>query len=212
MTIGDGILWSTLLVLLSVAIYQVSIRQKWKLLGKIIGLVILVCVAGGAGLWAWYKYSNRPSPVLELNGVRLGMSPVEVKLAKGSPTAEATETGDKQDREFKLGWVFSSDGSDERTEVIFYGPTTESAKASIVCGRGGYSTVLGLGRFNSKKDVIEKLGQPTAESISKDALSKLMSFKPFNVAFELTKDQVTAVCVAESGRVGYIEEYSSSRK
>ncbi len=116
MTIGDGIFWSTVLILLSAAIYQISIRKKWKLVGKMVALLLLFGVVGGAAIWGWYSYNNRPSPVAELNGIRLGMSPVEVKLVKGPPSNEQKATIDQQNKEFRLSWKFSStQAGDEST-------------------------------------------------------------------------------------------------
>jgi hypothetical protein len=208
MTIGDGIFWSTVLILLSAAIYQISIRKKWKLIGKTIALLFLFGAVGGATIWGWYSYNNLPSPVAELNGIRLGMSPVEVKLVKGPPSNEQKATIAQQDNEFRLSWEFSSAwGGDESTAVIFYGATPDNLKVAIICGSGGYSTVHGLGRYNNEKDIIRKLGQPTSESINSDGLSKFISFKPLKVAYELTKGQISQVCVTEAGGVGYTNEY-----
>jgi hypothetical protein len=135
------------------------------------------------------------------------MGPLEVKLLKGQPTNAADSTPSKQGDEFGLWWLFRSDGGDGSTMVTFYGPTPDSLKAAIVCARGGYSTLLGLGRFNTEKDVLTKLGEPTSQSIGKDGLSKIISFKPLKVAYELTKGSVSEICVTESGTIGYVEEY-----
>lgn len=207
MTVGDGILWSTVLILFAAAIYHISIRKKWKVVGKTIGVFFVIGAMGTAAIWGYFTYKNRPTPATELNGVRLGMSPLEVKLAKGAPTTEQNAKDEKQDEKFTLSWQFRSDLGDESTVVIFYGVTADTMKVSIVCARGGYSTLLGLGRYSNEKDVIKKLGQPSAESISKDGLSKIISFKSFKVAYELTKGQITELCVTESGGVNYVEEY-----
>lgn len=207
MTVGDAIFWSTVLILFAAAIYQVSIRKKWKFVGKTIGVFFIIGAVGSAAIWAYFSYKNRPSPATELNGVRLGMTPLEVKLAKGAPTIDQEATGDKQDDKFKLSWQFRGNLGDESTVVIFYGASADTLKVSIVCSSGGYPTLLGLGRYSGEEDITKKLGQPSAESISKDGLSKFMSFESFTVAYELSKGQVTKVCVTESGGVSYVEEY-----
>jgi hypothetical protein len=53
MTVGDGILWSTVLVLLAVAVHQISVHKKWKLVGKGIGFVLLLGAAAGLAIWRW---------------------------------------------------------------------------------------------------------------------------------------------------------------
>lgn len=208
MTIGDGIFWSTVLILVSAAAYQASIREKWKVVGKAVGLLMLVLAVGGAAVWGWYSYSNRPRPVSELNGVRLGMTPVEVKLAKGSPSNEKDNKIDQDGDKPRLGWLFSGgQATDESTIVVFFGTTPEDVKAAIVCAEGGYGNLLGLGPYSSEKDIIERLGAPSSVSIHENGLSKFVSFKPLKVAFELTKGQVSKMCVTRYGRVAYTSEY-----
>jgi hypothetical protein len=207
MTVGDGIFWSTVLILFAAAVYHISIRNKWKVVGKTIGVFLVIGAMGTGAIWGYFSYKNRPTPTTELNGVRLGMTPLEVRLAKGAPTTEEEAKGEKEDEKVKLGWQFRGELGDESTVVIFYGSTTDTMKVAIVCARGGYSTLLGLGRHSNEKDVIKKLGQPSTVSISKDGLSKIMSFESFKVAYELTKGQVTELCVTESGGVNYVEQY-----
>lgn len=214
MTVGSGILWSTVLVVLAVTVYQLSVRRKWKVVGKIFGGLILVAVVVGGGLWAWNRYENRPRVVEMLDGVRLGMSPLDVKLAKGAPKNDATATPEKTERtdgEYRLGWFFNPSESGPTLGVIFYGKEISSLKVAIVCETDGYNKVLGLGRFNSEDEVTAKLGQPTETSIAKDGLSKLVSFKPYKIAFALSKGQVSEVCISESGSVTYAEEYQADR-
>src|SRR5262245_57158449 len=110
MTVGSGILWSTVLIVLAVGVYQVSVRRKWKIVGKIFGGLIFVAIVAGGGLWAWDRYENRPKVVELLDGVRLGMSPLDVKLAKGEPQNDATSKPEKNGAgEYKLQWVFQPD-------------------------------------------------------------------------------------------------------
>jgi hypothetical protein len=86
MGIGAGILSSTVLILLAIAIYQISARKKWKTVAKVFGAFVLLLVVLGAGIWGWNAYKARPKVLTELAGLRLGMTPLEVKLAKGAPT------------------------------------------------------------------------------------------------------------------------------
>jgi hypothetical protein len=36
MTLGAGVVWATLLVLVALAIWSISVKQKWKLVGKVV--------------------------------------------------------------------------------------------------------------------------------------------------------------------------------
>jgi hypothetical protein len=138
------------------------------------------------------------------------MRPVEVKLAKGAPTHEETAKKD-DDGTFRMGWVFG-DSTDEQLVVLFYGRTENDLKVSIVCASGGYDTLLGVGRFNKEEDMRQKLGPPTSESIAADGLSKLVSFKQWKVAFEISKGSVADRCISDSGTVTYKDEYQVERK
>jgi hypothetical protein len=143
-----------------------------------------------------------------LGGIRLGMSPLEVKLAKGNPTREDTNVG--KDKEPRLGWLFGSDSGGDQIVVIFSGASPDTQRVDIVCQRGGYESLLGLGRFNSEQDVVSRLGAPTATSVNSEGLAKLISFKAYNVAFEITRGQVSELCVTASGHVSYIDEHAST--
>lgn len=211
MTVGSAIFWSVVLVVLAVTAYQLSVRRKWKVVGKIFGGLVLVAVVASGGLWAWNRYENRPRVVEMLDGVRLGMSPLDVKLLKGASNNDATATPERTDGEYRLVWFFKPSDFDPRLGVIFYGKETDRLKVAIVCETDGYNKVLGLGRFSSEEEVTAKLGQPTETSIAKDGLAKLVSFKPYKIAFRLSKGQVSEVCISESGAVAYAEEYQADQ-
>jgi hypothetical protein len=210
MTLGTGVVLSTLLIIAAVGIYQISVRGKWKIVGRVVG-ILLLCIGVLAGIgWGWYSYANRPSAAQELEGVRLGMTPVQVTLARGEPTKKS-ETAKDKDGEIRVGWTYQDTGTtDEWTLVMFFGRSENELKASIVCRRGGYTTLHGLGRFNSEGDVLNKLGQPTNESIHKSGLSKIISFASLKTAYTITKGQVSEVCVTDTGAVTYADEYAST--
>ena len=50
MTLGAGILWSTVLLILSAVIYLISVRSKWKTVGKVFGVLFVIgaAIAGGS--------------------------------------------------------------------------------------------------------------------------------------------------------------------
>jgi hypothetical protein len=209
MTLGAGMVLSTLLIIAAVAIYQISVRGKWKIVGKVVG-ILLLCIGVLAGIgWGWYSYANRPSAAQELEGVRLGMTPVQVTLARGEPTKKG-EIAKDEDGQLRVEWIYQDPGTaDEWIAVIFFGISENQLKACIICGRGGYTTLHGLGRFNSEGDVLDKLGAPTDESIHKSGLSKMISFGSLKTAYEIAKGQVSEVCVTNTGVVTYADEYPS---
>jgi hypothetical protein len=212
MTLGDGIFWSTVLVLLAAAIYQMSIRKKWKTVGKVFGVVILAGAAIGGGAWAWDAYNNAeeefvPSVVTALGGIRLGMSPVEVKLAKGMPETENEPTPNEQGK-FVMDWAIGG-----MFPVVFFGDSPNNMKVALICQSESAflpGDLLGLRRNDTESAVIERLGPPTHESISADALSKTISFEQWKVAYTITQGRISGWCVTESGSVTYSDEYQEA--
>lgn len=92
MTLGDGILWSTVLILTAAAIYQFSVRKLWNTVGKVSTVVVLIGAVVGGGFVGWNHYKLRPHIVNEIGELRLGMTPLEVTLAKGEPiNSDSTE-------------------------------------------------------------------------------------------------------------------------
>jgi len=206
MTLGAGILWSTVLILTAAAVYQISVRKRWKTVGKAFGILILIGALIGGGVWGWIEYQDRPYVVEELGNVRLGMTPLEVKLAKGKPTTERNATEQEDSDKFKTNWIYGS--GDTYLWIVFYGKDPNGLKASIICKKGGYGKLLGLGKYNSEKDVVEKLGEPDHESISSDGLSKAISYTQWKVAYEITKGDISQLCITETGSISYPEEYA----
>lgn len=213
MTLGDGILWSTVLILLAAGMYQISIRKKWKLVGKVFGVVILIGAVIGGGVWGWFKYQGRPYIAEELAGIRFGMTQLEVQLAMGEPEISLPVRG-SEDSDPELGrryghfWVYGgTDGVERVLTIRFYGDAPEELGAAIVCERDGFNKVLGIGRFNSEKTVIDKLGEPTSVSIDSEGLKKYISYEQWGVAYEIEQRKVRRYCIIESGPMTYYTEY-----
>ncbi|MDP1568787.1 MAG: hypothetical protein Q8L86_02185 [Vicinamibacterales bacterium] len=208
MSVGSGIFFSTVLVLLVVGVYHVTTRRKWALVGKVCAGVVLLLATVVAGGWAWSSYKARPVVVEELEGVRLGMTTVEVKLLKGAPNNDATASPETRDGKSSLFWWFKESHSDKALTVLFTGPSPDALAAVIVCDQTGSSRVFGLGRYSSEADITAKLGQPTRASISSDGLAKLVSYNRWNVAFGMAKGSVTEVCISSTGAVVFTDEHA----
>ena len=106
MSIGEGIFWSTALVLIFVIGYQLSVRGKWVKVGKLTAILILIGILGGVGFWQWDAYENRPRLIKEFIGIRIDMAPVDVKLAKGAPTKEGDIKkieDESEERKYRIG-------------------------------------------------------------------------------------------------------------
>ncbi len=207
MTLGEGIFWSTVLILTAAAVCQVSIRRWWKTVGKVFGVQVLIGGIIGAGVWGWFEYQDRPYVVEELAGLRLGMTPVEVQLAKGKPIGGSDEEPFEQDDEFRMGWILGGNEYDPWHAVIFFGDAPNEMELGIVCEHDGSTSLLGIKRSMSGDGVIKKLGQPSHESIHRDGLSKTISYEKWNVSYEIKKGQVIKMCISHSGKVVYADQY-----
>jgi hypothetical protein len=209
MTLGDGILWSTILLLLAAGVYQISIRKKWKLVGKVFGVLVLLGAVIGGGGWGVYWYMNRPAMATELNGIRLGMSLVDVSILKGEPMNSETEPELREsDGDYGMGWGFRDDGDKDTFLMVFFrGDSPQTVSVIRVCQQGGYHKVLDISQFSTEKGVIQRLGEPSKVSIDKDGLSKYISYEQWNVAYEIEKGKVRTLCIDQSGGMTYGDEY-----
>jgi len=196
MTIGMGIFLSTLLLILVFAIRQATRYQKWRLIGKIAAVVVIVCVAIGALAYAWVSISNLPpgpSRVTELAGVKLGMKPADVTLALGKP--DASEDPMSEGKEITTGYIYNSPS---RT-IVFFGPDKYHLTANIICTGDYGAKLLGFDIGSKKADIIKRLGEPDEISVSRDGLSEYISYFKWNAAFQLAQGMLTQDCVSTRG-------------
>jgi hypothetical protein len=196
MTLGTGIFASTVLVLLAIAIWQITARHKWKLAGNIVAGFVALCAVIGGGLYAWSYVSDlplAPTVVTELAGVKLGMSPTDVTLALGKPDV-AGEPKIKN-KETRIDYFYS----DPQVDINFYGPDKYTTKVGSICTNVVYTTLLGFDNYSSEVSVIDRLGKPDQTSIAKGGLSKIISYPKWNVAFTISKGTVSEKCISLSG-------------
>lgn len=214
MTLGDGIVWSTVLILIAGAIYQISVQKKWKLIVKILGVLSLIGALLGGAIWGYFVWTNRPQITTEIGGISLGMTPVEVSLKLGEPSRKLGPIEEKERKPggaFSSLWLYSEQGTHApRMMVRFYGPSAEGLTAGIVCQDDGYDSVVGISRLKSEEDVIERLGEPTHVSINETGTAKHISYEQWNASYEIARGRVSAVCLTSSGKVIYGVEYGET--
>jgi TonB family protein len=189
----------TAIVLLVIVLYAI---RFWK-------IVALTVVIGAGAAWGWLSYQNRPYPVEELVGIRLGMSPVAVTLALGDPDTQTASTveedlefcedGLKQQECWRQVYYYN------QIQVHFLGVDTSALKATLVCTTRRGVSLFGLGRnylwlgASSESDVIERLGEPDSESIHQSGTRKILSHEEWQTAFTFEKNKVIEVCAARTG-------------
>lgn len=191
------------------------VQRKWSFWAIILYIVIII-LGGLAALLipAYENYTIRHQVITELNGLTLGMRPVEVTLAKGEPSNSSEKPQQSQDGAyFSLNYYFYYPGSyGEESELLlvhFSGEDVKSLIADRICSDSidrFYVKGISYLKYTKESEIIEKLGQPTGISIYKNGLSKWLSYEPMNVAFELQKDSINQVCISKSN-ISYVEEY-----
>jgi len=180
MSVGSGIAWSTLLVLMSLSFN------------------------------GWSKPKDKPQVPSELGGVKLGMTPIEVILRLGPPTAEERPSRpDTESRYAALRYSYTVPNNNQYAmEIVFY-EDANGVRADIVCELGGYSSALGFSKGTSQFAVFRKLGRPEKTSISSDRQAKVISYPQWKVAYIIKRSKVNGVCISKSGVIRFTEQARS---
>lgn len=199
MSTGGSIILVAIIGGIGFVVYKIHQNSKWKLFGKIAGILFAIGLIIGAVSYAYYWYQNLPYVASQLGEISLGMTPVEVTLQLGKPNADSTDDGVRR-------FVYAQFDSIDYF-VEFQKDTSGTERATVVCSATYYGNIFGLANYSSEEDVIRKLGNPSVTSVYKDGLAKLISYEKWKVAFKIQKGEVVDVCVAASGRVVFNEEY-----
>lgn len=177
-----------------------NLRDWMKLFFKGVLILIGISVVFSILAGVYYWYQNLPREVNEIAGIQLGMVPVEVTLAKGKPDGESV--GD----DGKLRYIYV-DAYKTPELFIKFANSSGSDGVLSVCSFEYFHDVFGLGEYDSLDRVVDKLGEPTARSISAEGTQQFITYSQYNVAFLLTENEVRQVCVTHEEKVSFIEEY-----
>ena len=219
MTLGDGIFYATLLVVVAVAIHQISVRHKWKLVGKLAGgLALLGGLAGGVA-WLWDQRQSDPAVPRAFMGVQLGMTPVEVTLAIGEPDEKLNDdekqTKEKKDEQRKSEPMYLYGKADQASTFVRFYDAKEGGEPKVewICRFNGNERLLGFGSPDSTEtEISQKLGQPSDVSIQKDGLRKTLTYSKWKVAYEFQRGHVVVACLTDNPKMTYVDEYPSTSK
>jgi hypothetical protein len=202
MSLGAGIFGSTILVLIALAVWRISVAHKWRTVGKVFGILFAIgCVTAGA-LYAYNVYADRPKPLDGIDGMKLGMSPLDVQLLRGVPVSKQDEViaGEARTR-----WFYQNEKGELEYFLLFGKPGLH-----IVCRMGRFAGEFGLGYGTTEEDAIGKLGRPTNVSVNKEGLEKALSFSKYRVGLSFKQGQLTDLCVTDTGKLKFAEEYSAT--
>lgn len=204
MTVGDGILWSTVLALVALAAWRATVSRRWKAVGIVTSVIAGLLALAAAGFWSWGRYEDRPQVATKLARISLGMTPVDVTLALGTPTSQTTANG--KDGTVAT-YVYRHTDDSDYALIVMFEQRQGKMRTSIICEDKGASSLLGFSRYASKGQILAKLGSPTHVSIRADGLSELMSYKKWKASFELEQGVVQGLCIFNSNVVVYTTEY-----
>lgn len=208
MSLGTSLFLIVLLGLTLYGLVQINKKKKWRLVGKILAVLVLINVIVGLAVWGWYAYKGRPQPISELGGVSLGMTPLEVTLALGKPTTTWLQNEIIPSRRY---FYDNYDGSHRYSVKFSPSEETPPDVVQVICSNNPVDEIFGLGKYDSEDEVTKKLGTPSSQSIRVDGLAKMISYKKWNVAFEIRQGVISTVCVTSTGKVTYILEYDSEK-
>lgn len=188
MSIGAGILYSTIAILLFAAFWLITSRRGWKTVGKVtafvVGLILIVTI----GFWGWDGYSKRAVRLDALDGVRVGMTRGDVQVEKGEP-GQTSEVSDDN----LLALTYTKSYSSERLMVGIDGSEIHS-KVFRVCQFGGLR-LFGLDDYSTEADVRKKFGTPDEEALADSGLSKRLTFEKYNLWTTIEAGKLAGVCV-----------------
>lgn len=212
MTLGEGVLISTILLVVFITILLITKHKKWI---KTIKVLLFLCVLGAlifAGALKYNKYQNRPFVVQEFQGVKLDSRQVDVTLTKGKP-AKINKSYDAEEKECDVRLAYTNEYSDEMLIIYLGGEDKNSLKVESVCSFNGYGypKLLGLDKYDNEDKIIEKLGEPEYESINKEGTEKMLNYTEWNVAISVKGGRVSSMCATNSEKGMYFnEEYGES--
>lgn len=208
MTIGDGIFWSTTLMVSFASVVLLTKSKLWIIFFKVMATLVVLGVVVGVGIWGYFKYENRPQVMSSLNGIHLGMSEVDVTLQKGKPYGVSeiipTQHG------FSKYLLF--DVLDNSYTYAILRGKKDSMVVTDICDKGGYGKVLGFNGSSSEKEVFEKLGKPSNVSINEKGTKKFLSYPQWNAAFEVEQGKIVMVCVTSRPQIHFPIEYNETMR
>ncbi len=194
MTIGDSLLTIFIILVIGFSIYIISKKKKWKIVLRVMGIIISLIILAGAGFHGYWWLKNIPGEASSLGKISLNMTPVEVKLILGSPNRiNFYSSGVTHGEVYTYNTYLSS-----ADYIIRF---NDKKKVSVICTESYKNKIFGIGVYDKEKKVIKKLGKPTNTSINERGTQKYISYKDNKVSFRIEKETVKSVCVASSGKV-----------
>ncbi len=195
MTIGTGIFLAS--IVLAVTALFATTRDRWnwaKGLKRIsIGSAILVGVLVAA-YFAWDQFADRPKPLEEFGGIKLGASQSDVKFLKGLPDVTCTDSATPgwSMWAYKLG-TDSTSSAHTYLVVRFMEPIGAWAISTFAFGQSltDAPSLDQVNQYSSLQSINQRFGPPTSIEPSEDQLSREYLYRRFNLRVTFAQGRVT---------------------
>lgn len=193
MTTGEGIIWSTVLILVVASAWRISANGSWKKVIKIFGSLLLFIAAIAIGVEIYKWFDRRPKKFTGLQEIELGMLESEVLVNLGQPA-------ERNDQESYYVIFYSKSYDPEyRFSVSF---DKKSKRANMICEEGDF-TDLYINTYLSEKDIEDRFGKPTTTFVNPDGKFKSLSYPKYNLTFLFSQKRLLRLCVTENAD-GYL--------
>lgn len=210
MEIGTGIFVSALLLAVVILYAVTKDRWAWRRIITRTALVLLAIVLPitlvGIGYYLWPEKIGRQT---EYAGIRLGISPAEIKYIKGYPPIvygpSESETEDWkpiiETKNIEKGksvedyteWSYTYDHY--RIDVTFN--STKTTVIEVTCFSGDQlrrcPTIAGIADGASEQEVIRRFGQADRSKIS--GVTKALTYSKIGVLFWLERERVYMIAI-----------------
>ena len=156
----------------------------------LIGIILALVIP------AYDNYIVKNQTIEKMAGLRLGLSQEEVKLLKGKPTI--IDKIEDHDGFYTLYWYYGYP-SGKYLAITFSGTDKDNLVTSMICGHPDDMPIEGIWHANSVYENVfyETFGKPEYIDVSKDRLSKWISYPKLNAAFEMKDNSARSVCLTK---------------
>ena len=193
MSTGSAIILSTILLIVSVGAWRISVAHRWGTVGKVFGAIVLGIgvIIGGFNTYEWYQ--KRPKIVDNLSGIKIGMIEAEVFVEMGEPDSVTKHKTYKVLRYTKeYDTAFALDVS----------VSSKDNKVDVLCEQGEFTDPY-LSSYVSEAEVIERFGEPETTFIDPDGSYKTLSYPIYNLTFIIRSGDISEVCLSSKAQ-GYL--------
>ena len=192
MSLGTGIFLAAL-VLAAVYLYSITRdRWNWKKVFKWFGGIVLLAILALACFFGWmFRQDKKVTPFTSLGGISLDESQADVKFKRGVPEVTCTEDEDKDWALWAYPIAIDQPAINNNAFIVtFKGGHVWSIWALGNIDAVGAPTLDGITKYTTLEAIKEKYGPESSMLPSDDGLSRVYSFKKYNLRVHFSKNQL----------------------